>query len=1249
MKKIITFVAALFISTTIFAQSKEYSDYLKQAKDYEAKKQWAFAMNAYYDALNCDDEPQMKEEALTAYNNIKTAILSGNPGLGKFNAFTLHDEWKKLLIDAEKLGSSICRYDIIIGDLVQGELDYETRTATYSSKIQLLNSDRYANTITVIENGYKKAYKSDWSDLVTPDNWPLYSVSHSKDGVYNENGALIYSSNGKYYNAFSVSVSEYISWNKTIYRSLCDLKFNIVDENGKELVKGKRLLVGTEDNTITFTGIKPEIMDLIDNGQAFINLQTVYLEYGKYNEDDDQGGRTFIKNFPEAELAANALVVQYEREEKDIKTNNYYKTCVAFKLIDYFINIPGKTYKMGKTEVTQDLYETIMGKNPSHSKGNTLPVEDVSWYDTIYFCNKLSIIEEKEPVYAVNGKTAVEEWNYTPHRGYGISGTITQNTQANGYRLPTMEEWEYAARGGEYHKYSGSDNIDEVAWYYDNSFQEIHPVGEKKANGYGLYDMTGNVQEWIWDKYPNSSNQYYKGGSYGTNYDSYSEITYYGYDYPSSQNSYIGFRLSVSLEGDELEAVKTEIATKNEEIINEIDNSFIQIPESTYKIGMTEVTQSLYEAVMGENPSNNKFGTLPVENVSWYDAIYFCNKLSVMKGKEPVYAVDGKTDVTEWNYLPHNEKSIEETITQNDQANGYRLPSNAEWVYAARGGTYNQYSGSDRIDEVAWYYDNSEGRTHLVGEKKANGYGLYDMTGNVWEWISDHFKKGGSNKTRDGSHYDVLYNASESINRKFNDTGFRIAFSLEKDECEAIKKEIEAKNAKIINEIDNSFIQIPGKTYKIGKTEVTQNIYELVMGENPSEFKFSNLPVERVSWYDAIYFCNKLSVMNGKTPVYAVNGKTDVTQWNYIPHKEKPINDTITQNIQANGYRLPSNEEWEYAARGGEYHKYSGSDNINEVAWYSRNSLYQSHPVGEKKANGYGLYDMTGNVQEWVWDNTKYKEAYYRGGGYTSSDDDYYMITYQNDTYAYSRDKLRGFRLAVSLEEDEIKIVKKGIEEKNKEIIAEIDNSFIQIPGKTYKIGKTEVTQNIYELVMGENPSEFKFSNLPVENVSWYDAIYFCNKLSVMKGKKPVYAVNGQTDVNKWDYTPHKGRSIRGAITIDTNANGYCLPTENEWEHAARGGETYNYAGSNDINEVAWYDKISDKTTHPVGEKKANGYGLYDMSGNVQEWVFADKDYYSRGGSWSNDYYSCKVADRESRYPDNRYSTVGFRLLILSE
>ena len=138
--------------------------------------------------------------------------------------------------------------------------------------------------------------------------------------------------------------------------------------------------------------------------------------------------------------------------------------------------------------------------------------------------------------------------------------------------------------------------------------------------------------------------------------------------------------------------------------------------------------------------------------------------------------------------------------------------------------------------------------------------------------------------------------------------------------------------------------------FAVGATEVTQGLYEAVMGENPSSFKGDDRPVERVSWLEAVKFCNALSEREGLTPAYRISG------------------DTVTWTREADGYRLPTESEWEYAARGGGSHLYSGSDDLGAVGWYSSNSSSETHTVGELDANGYGLHDMSGNVWEWAWD-----------------------------------------------------------------------------------------------------------------------------------------------------------------------------------------------------------------------------------------------------------------------------------------
>ena len=227
------------------------------------------------------------------------------------------------------------------------------------------------------------------------------------------------------------------------------------------------------------------------------------------------------------------------------------------------------------------------------------------------------------------------------------------------------------------------------------------------------------------------------------------------------------------------------------------------------------------------------------------------------------------------------------------------------------------------------------------------------------------------------------------------------------------------------------------------------------------------------------------------------------------------------------------------------------------------------------------------------------------------------------------------------------------------------DLDMVKIPGKNFEMLRTEVTQELYEAVMGVNPSYFcrdnkeldkddlkilnkSTSDYPVEQISWYDAIYFCNKLSEKEGLQPVYAVDGETSIRKWDYEPHNKDKIDGVITQDIFADGYRLPTVEEWQYAAKGGENYMYSGSDDFDKVAWCSANSNLVTHPVAQKKPNGYGLYDMSGNVEEWCwdsYTDDYRYYCGGSWRYYEFYCEVDCRSSCDADYGYNKVGFRLV----
>ena len=165
-----------------------------------------------------------------------------------------------------------------------------------------------------------------------------------------------------------------------------------------------------------------------------------------------------------------------------------------------------------------------------------------------------------------------------------------------------------------------------------------------------------------------------------------------------------------------------------------------------------EVTQDEYQAVMETNPSlfssnpaeGETQGNRPVDQVSWYACLVYCNKRSINEGLTPCYTVKGSKNPSDWGSIPKRKNSDWDAVTCNFEANGYRLPTEAEWEYLARGGnTTNSgqtiYSGSDAIDEVAWYRENSGGKTHEVKKKEPNDLGLYDMSGNVWEWCWDRY------------------------------------------------------------------------------------------------------------------------------------------------------------------------------------------------------------------------------------------------------------------------------------------------------------------------------------------------------------------------------------------------------------------------------------------------------------------------------------------------------------------------------
>ena len=284
-----------------------------------------------------------------------------------------------------------------------------------------------------------------------------------------------------------------------------DALWDSLDNSNPEVCKVLLKVTGGANSSLTESG-KTILMEACTKGRA--DIVNILRKNGADVTARDKRGNCALGYALESENADKDLISAL------VKAGAYRNPELKMMLI------PGKNMEMLSTEVTQEIY-TALKLNPSEFVGENLPVDSVSWYDAIDFCNDLSLVKGLTPVYIIDGKK------------------VTKNDSADGFRLPTEEEWEYAAKGGENYRYSGSNDIDEVAWYSDNSGGKTHPVAQKKPNRYGLYDMCGNVYEWCWNVVTPGYSHRICGGNY-SNYPRWCEVSKTDYGADNGKNYFAG-------------------------------------------------------------------------------------------------------------------------------------------------------------------------------------------------------------------------------------------------------------------------------------------------------------------------------------------------------------------------------------------------------------------------------------------------------------------------------------------------------------------------------------------------------------------------------------------------------------------------------------------------------------------------------------------------------------------------------------
>ena len=731
----------------------------------------------------------------------------------------------------------------------------------------------------------------------------------------------------------------------------------------------------------------------------------------------------------------------------------------------------------------------------------------------------------------------------------------------------------------------------------------------------------------------------------------------------------------------------------------------VTLTQSFY-IGVYEVTQSEWLSVMGTSiedqrdkaDSDSLYGTgdrYPMYYVSWEDCQQFIGKLNDQYGSE-----------------------LRQKL---GEGWSYSLPSEAQWEYACRAGTTGAYGGSGDLAAMGWY--NSR-EAHKVGGKDANQLGLYDMHGNVWEWCRDWYDDyptervtdptgptSGSTRIFRGGGWGGNVRVCRSAYRdrayptnRFYHLGCRVALvrASEQDLQERIATgptslvdpgdgddpstspasddRLAITNKSFTNSLGMQFNLIPAGSFMMGSPESEEGRFDDETQHKVTltqPFYIGVYEVTQSEWLSVMGSCieEQIEEQRDKTnPDWSLCGAGDRFPMCYVSWEDcqafiRKLNSQYGGELRRElgtgwVYRLPSEAQWEYACRAGTTGTYGGSGELDSMGWCSCNSGGKMHEVGNKEANGFGLYDMHGNVWEWCGD---WSDAYPdgsvtdptgptsgsarvgRGGGWVFLAR--YCRSANRNRYAPTdRSLFLGCRVALvrASEQDLQERIATGptslvdpgdgddpstspasdgqLSITNKSFTNSLGMQFNLIPAGTFTMGSPESEENrddgetqhevtltqsfyigVYEVtqsewlsVMGENPSGFSAGGVQSGDVFGLDTTRF-----------PVEGVSWydcQVFIRKLN--SQYGTELQRELGTGWS---YSLPTEAQWEYACRAGTTTPYSFGGTLNGdkancdgeypygMATKGRNLKRTT-TVGAYSPNSWGVYDMHGNVLEW-----------------------------------------------